>query len=189
MTIRSTPASPWITLAAILIGTFVGTLGNSVSNVALPSIMLAFKVPLDKVVWVVTSYVVTFAVLMPVCGYLSDLFGRRRLYLAGIGLFTLGALSSSLAPTYPWLLASRVLMGIGIAPTLPAVMAIIARTFEPSIRGRAMGFWALVNGAAHALGPPLSGFLVQHTGWRTVFLVDVPLCLLCLILVARWLPP
>jgi EmrB/QacA subfamily drug resistance transporter len=181
--------SPWAVLSALLIGTLVGTLGNSVSNVALPAIMAHFQVPLSSTVWVVTLYVVTFAVLMPVCGYLGDLFGQRRLYLWGMGLFTLAQLASGLAPSFAWLLGSRLLLGIGIAPTLPAVMALITRTFAPGERGRAMGLWALVNGAAHALGPPLSGFLTQHAGWRSVFLVSLPLCFLNLILVAWRVPP
>lgn len=183
-----TPASRWTILAAILIGTFVGTLGNSVSNVALPAIMDEFDLPLSSAVWVVTLYVVTFAVLMPAGGYLGDLFGQRRLYLGGMGLFTVALLAGGLAPSFPWLLGSRLLLGIGIAPTLPAVMAIITRTFSPGERGRAMGLWALVNGAAHALGPPLSGVLTQHAGWRSVFLVSLPLCLLNLVLVAWRVP-
>lgn len=180
--------SPWAVLSALLIGTFVGTLGNSVSNVALPAIMSHFKVPLSTAVWVVTLYVLTFAVLMPVCGYLGDLYGQRRLYLLGMGLFTLAVLAQGLAPTFPCLLGARVLLGIGIAPTLPAVMAIIARTFSDDERGRAMGFWALVNGAAHASGPPLSGFLTQHFGWRVPFVIVLPLCLLNLVMV-WWLVP
>jgi EmrB/QacA subfamily drug resistance transporter len=172
----------------LLLSTFVGTLGNSVSNVALPAIMAEFGVPLNSAVWVVTLYVLTFAALMPVCGYLGDLHGQRRLYLLGMALFSLGSLASGLAPSLPALLGARVLMGIGIAPTLPAVMAILTRTFAAEERGRAMGLWALVNGTAHALGPPLSGFLTQHTGWRAVFLVGLPLSLLSLLLVWRRVP-
>jgi EmrB/QacA subfamily drug resistance transporter len=182
------PSSRWTILAAVLIGTFVGTLGNSVSNVALPAIMAEFGLPLSSGVWVVTLYVVTFAVLMPAGGYLGDLLGQRRLYLWGMGLFTVAVLAGGLAPSFPWLLGSRVLLGIGIAPTLPAVMAIITRTFGPGERGQAMGLWALVNGAAHALGPPLSGFLTQHAGWRSVYLVTLPLCLLNLVLVTWRVP-
>jgi EmrB/QacA subfamily drug resistance transporter len=181
--------SRWAILAAILIGTFLGTLGNSVSNVALPAIRAEFGVPLGSAVWVVTLYVVTFAILMPAGGYLGDLFGQRRLYLAGMTLFTIALLAGGLAPSFPWLLGSRVLLGIGIAPTLPAVMSIIATIFAPGERGQAMGLWALVNGAAHALGPPLGGFLTQHAGWRAVFLFSLPLCLLNLVLVARRVPP
>ena len=175
-------------LVAILIGTFVGTLGNSVTNIALPAIMAHFAVPLSSAVWVVSLYVLTFAVLMPVCGYLGDLYGYRRLYLGGMAVFALGGLGAGLAPNFACLLGSRVLMGIGIAPTLPAVMAIITRTF-PDERGRAMGFWALANGAGHALGPPLSGFLTEEVGWRSVFLVGLAPALLSLSLVWTLVPP
>ncbi len=159
------------------------------TNVALPAVMVEFDVPLSSVVWVVTTYTLVFAVLMPVCGYLADLYGQRRMYLLGMALFTAASLGSGLAPSFPWLLISRALQGIAIAPTLPAVMAIIARIFGTDQRGRAMGFWALANGAGHSLGPPLSGFLVQHLGWRSAFLFSLPLCLLNLYLVWRLAPP
>lgn len=131
----------------------------------------------------VSLYTLLFAVLMPACGYLGDLYGQRRMYLAGTALFTLASLGSGLAPCFPCLLASRMLQGIAVAPILPAVMAIISADFPPQQRGRAIGFWALANGAGHALGPPLSGLLVRVAGWRAVFLVTVPLSLLSLVVV------
>lgn len=182
------PASRWVTLTAILIGTFVGTLGNSLTNVAVPSIMADFDVPLSSAMWVVTIYVLILAVLMPAGGYLGDLHGQRRVYLWGMVLFTVGAVASGLAPTFGSLLGARALMGIGIAPTLPSVMAIIAFTFPPGERGRAMGFWALANASAHALGPPISGLLIDHLGWRAAFLSSVPLCLVNIAAV-WWLVP
>jgi len=160
-----------------------------VTNVALPALMAEFGVPLSSAVWVVTTYTLIFAVLMPACGYLGDLYGQRRMYLLGMALFSAASLGSGLAPSFPWLLVSRALQGVAIAPTLPAIMALIARLFAPEQRGRAMGFWALANGAGHTLGPPLSGFLVQHLGWRAVFLFNLPLCLLTLYLVWRLAPP
>ncbi|HSJ52278.1 MAG TPA: DHA2 family efflux MFS transporter permease subunit [Anaerolineae bacterium] len=175
-------------MTAILIGTFVGTLGNSLTNVAVPSIMAEFEIPLSSAVWVVTIFVLILAVLMPVGGYLGDLYGQRRVYLWGMGLFTLAAVATGLAPTFASLLGARALLGIGIAPTLPSVMAIIAFTFSPGERGRAMGFWALANASAHALGPPLSGFLIDHLGWRVAFLSSVPLCLVNIAAV-WWLVP
>ncbi len=181
--------SPWAILTAILLGTFVGTLANSTANVVLPAVMAEFDVPLSSALWIVTLYTLIFAVLMPVCGYLGDLYGQRRMYLSGMALFTLAALGSGIAPSFPCLLASRVLLGIGVAPTLPAVMGIISSTFPPQAQGRAVGFWALVNGAGHALGPPLSGFLVQHFGWRAVFVLGLPLGLINVLMVWRLVPP
>jgi EmrB/QacA subfamily drug resistance transporter len=175
-------------LVAILLGTFVGTLGNSTVNVALPSMMAEFDVPVTSAVWVVTLYTLVFAVLMPVAGYLADLYGHRRLYLLGMGLYTAGLLASGLAPSFAWLLGSRVLMGAGVAPTLPVIMALISLIFAPEQRGRAVGLWALANGAGHTLGPVMSGFLVERLGWRAIFLLPVPLCLINLGLV-RWLAP
>lgn len=186
---RPATAPRWAKLSAILIGTFVGTLGNSVANVAVPAIMADFGVPLSSAVWVVSLYVLTFAVLMPVSGYLGDLYGYRRLYLLGLSVYLLASLGAGLAPSLAWLLGCRVLMGIGISPTLPAVMAIISRSFSPDERGRAMGYWALANGAGHAFGPPLSGFLTQEVSWRSVFLVGGVPALLSLGMVWALVPP
>lgn len=186
--IIAAPASRWVTLTTILIGTFVGTLGNSLTNVAVPSIMAEFDVPLSSAMWVVTVFVLILAVLMPVGGYLGDLYGQRRVYLWGMALFTLAAVASGLAPTFASLLGARALMGIGIAPTLPSIMAIIAFTFPPGERGRAMGFWALANASGHALGPPLSGFLIDHLGWRAAFMSIVPLCVVNIAAVWRLVP-
>jgi EmrB/QacA subfamily drug resistance transporter len=189
VTNSTTSPSSWTTLAAVLLGIFVGTLANSVSNVALPAVMREFEVPLASGMWVVTLYTLLFAVLMPVCGYLGDLYGQRRMYLVGMALFILASLGSGLAPTFPCLLVARVLQGIAVAPILPAVMAMIGTLFPSHQRGRAMGFWALTNGAGHALGPPLSGFLTEAVGWRAVFLVTVPLSLISLYAVWRVAPP
>lgn len=158
------------------------------ANVALPAIMQEFGIGLDSGLWAVTLYTLLFAVLMPACGYLGDLYGHRRVYLGGIALFSLASLGSGLAPSFPWLLGARVLQGIGVAPTLPAIMAIITRVFRPQERGRAMGFWALANGVGHSLGPPLSGFLTQHLGWRAVFFFLLPLCAANLYLLWRLVP-
>jgi EmrB/QacA subfamily drug resistance transporter len=180
---------PGAVLIALLTGTFVGTLGNSMTNVTLPAIMTAFAVPLSSAIYVVTLYGLLFAVLMPVCGYLGDLYGQRRIYLLGMALFGVGTLGSALSPSLPWLLGSRALQGIAAAPILPAIMTMLARTVPPERRGRALGLWALANGAAHSLGPPLSGFLIDHWGWRAVFLFPVPLCLLNILAVWRLAPP
>ncbi len=182
-------ASPWLILAAVLLGTLSGTLGNSVANIAVPSIMAEYEVPLASGVWVVSLYTLWFAVLMPVGGYLGDRYGLRRMYLLGMALFGLASLSSGLSPSFPWLLGSRALMGVSVAPTLPAIMGIIACTFCPDRRGRAMGYWALANSGGHALGPLLSGFLTQHFGWRSVFLLGCPLSLLTIVMVAWLVPP
>jgi len=177
-----------VVLSAILLGTLLGTLGNSMGNLAIPAVEDYFSLPLSSAVWIVTIYTVVFSVLMPVCGDLGSLLGYRRIYLVGTALAAAAYLASGLAPTFPFLIGARVVLGIGIAPTLPAVMALIARTFTAGERGRAMGYWALVNGAGHALGPLVSGFLIQHLGWRSVFIFCVPIALANILLVWRLVP-
>jgi EmrB/QacA subfamily drug resistance transporter len=183
-----TAASSQVILWAILIGTFIGTLGNSIANITVPYIMDEFSTPLSSAIWVVTINTLLFAVLMPVSGYLGDMYGQKKMYLIGITLVAISSLGSGLAKSFPILIIFRAINGIGVAPTLPAVMAIITRCFEPEQRGQALGVWALVNGAGHAVGPPLSGFLTFQLGWRYAYLVNLPLSLLCIYLVWRLAP-
>ncbi len=187
-TAAHSPVRRWAILLCVLIGTFAGTMGNSTSNVALPAVLTEFGSSLDTGIWVVNLYVLTFAVLMPVCGHLGDLYGHRRLYLSSMSLYAASSIIAALSPNMPWLLGARILQGISVAPILPIVMSIITHTFSAEERGRAMGFWALFNGAGHALGPALSGFVTQHLSWRAVFLVPPPLCLPSLLLAWRLLP-
>lgn len=180
--------SPWLILAVSLIGTFIGTLGNSMANIAVPGIVAEMNIPLTSGVWVVTLYTVVFAVLMPASGDLGRRMGQRRLYMSGIALVAAASLAASLARSFPVLLAARVVQGIGIAPILPAIMVMIARSFPASQRGRAMGYWALVNSGGHAVGPVISGLLIQYLGWRTSFFFLFPFSLVCFLLVWRVVP-
>jgi len=179
----------WLILATVLIGTLTGTLGNSMANVALPAIMDHFSVDIGQATWVVTVYILLFAVPLPVFGRLGDMYGYKRIYLVGMSVFAFAALLAALAPTFPALIAFRALQGLANAPTLPSVMAIVAYVFPPQERGRAMGVWALVNSSAHAIGPPLSGFLTQYLGWPAMFYVNIPLCVLGAIFIWRLVPP
>lgn len=179
----------WLGLAAVLAGTFVGTINNSVANVAVLDVIDEFDVPLTSGAWFVTGYVLAFAVLMPAAGWLGDVVGIRRVYVAGLALFAVASVAVALAPTYPAAAGARVVQGIANAPVLPTVMVTVAAAFPAGMRGRAVGWWAAVNGAAIALGPPLAGVIAESWGWRTVFWLDVPLVLATLVLTWRALPP
>jgi EmrB/QacA subfamily drug resistance transporter len=161
--------SAWTILAAILIGTFVGTLGNSMTNVALPAIMDHFAVGISSATWVVTIYILLIAVLMPIFGYLGDIHGYKWIYMTGLGLLALSSALAALAPSFPLL--------------------ILFRALPIQKRGRAMGFWATVNGAGHGLGPVLSGFLIQYYGWPAIFLLNGAITLIGVLLVWRMVPP
>jgi EmrB/QacA subfamily drug resistance transporter len=178
----------WIILYTLLIGTVTGTLGNSLVNVALPSIMDHYSVDVGTGIWAVTVYILLFAVTMPLFGRLGDKYGYKRLYLAGMGVFAVSSCLAPLAPSFPILIVFRVIQGISNGPILPTVMGVVGTTFPAGERGRALGIWALVNSATHAAGPPLSGILTQYFGWQSIFLSCVPLCLAGLFLVWRLMP-
>ncbi|MDH4209146.1 MAG: MFS transporter [Anaerolineae bacterium] len=178
----------WGILGTLLIGTVTGTLGNSLVNVALPTIMDHFSVDVGTGIWAVTSYVLFFAVTMPLFGRLGDMYGYKRTYLIGLAVFGLSSCVAAFAPTFPALIFMRAVQGFSNGPILPAIMAIIGTVFPPGERGRAMGVWALANSATHAAGPPLSGFLTQYLGWQWIFLSYVPLCALGVFLVMRLVP-
>jgi len=178
----------WLTLAAVLTGTLVGTFGSSLVNVALPAIMEHFGVSISSAVWVQTIYILLVAVLMPLFGRLGDIHGYKRIYLAGMSLLAGASLLAALSPSFPLLVVARALQGIGNATTLPSVMAIVARVFPDRERCRAMGFWAAVNGAAHGLGPMIGGYLTQGWGWPAVFTFNASLSLLAVVTIWRLVP-
>ncbi len=185
---RTAARRRWWILATVLIGSLVGTFSNSMSNVALPSILKHYDADLKVGVWVVTLYVLLFSTLMPVFGRLGDMLGYKRIYLFGmLGLAVFSGLAA-VAPSIGWLIFFRALSGIGNAPTLPAIMAIIAHVFPPEERGGALGFWATVNGAGHGFGPVLSGLLVQYLGWQSVFWFNAALALAGVVLIAAFVP-
>ena len=162
-------ARRWWIVAAVLIGTWVGTLGNSMMPVALPSIIEDYEVGLNLGVWVISVYVLLVAVFMPIFGWLGDRYGYRRIYLIGLVAVAVFSWAAALSPTFGWLIAFRALQGIGNATTLPAVMGIISQVFPSQERGLALGVWSTVNGAAHGLGPVISGLLVQNYNWPATF--------------------
>lgn len=178
----------WPVLASVLAGTFVGTINNSVANVAVLDVIDDFDLQIGAAVWFVTGYVLAFAVLMPAAGWLADTYGVRRVYLTGMACFGVASACVALAPSYPVAAAARIGQGIANAPVLPTVMLTVVLAFPPGVRGRAMGSWAAVNGAAVALGPPAGGWLTDAFGWRAVFWVDVPLAAVALVSAWRWLP-
>jgi len=178
----------WLILAAVLIGTLVGTFGSSQVNVALPAMMEAFGVPVTSAVWVLTIYILLVAVLMPSFGRLGDMYGYKRIYLTGLSLLAGASLLAALVRWFPLLVVARALQGIGNATTLPSVMAIITHVFPDRERGRAMGFWATINGVGHGLGPVIGGYLTQGFGWPAVFVCNGSLTILGVMAIWRLVP-
>ncbi len=164
----------WWTLAAVSFGLFMIMLDNTVVNVALPSIQRDLGVGLSELEWIVTGYALTFAALMLIGGKLADAYGRRLIFVVGIVVFTLSSLGCGLASSGGMLIGARIVQGVGAALMNPATLSIIAATFPPRERGRAIGIWAGVSALALAIGPLIGGLLTTHIGWSWIFFVNVP---------------
>ncbi len=153
----------------------------TIVNIALPHIMTAFKVGLSSIEWVFNVYVLVFAALLLTLGKLGDLFGRRLLFVIGLGIFTLSSLGCSLAPSFSVLLVFRGIQAIGGAAMMPATLSILNVEFSKSQRGLALGIWGAVAGAANALGPIIGGALVDAASWRYIFVINIPIGIFALI--------
>jgi DHA2 family multidrug resistance protein len=172
------PLYRWSVLGTVMIGTFMAVLDATVVNVALPKLMAYFGVSVDRVEWILTAYLLIFAVMLPSSGWFADHFGHKRLFLFGLALFTFGSLLSSLAWSFDILIAFRVIQGAGAGILMPVGMAIITREFPPEKRGIALGFWSVAASASVSLGPTLGGFLIDRYSWHTIFDINVPIGIL-----------
>jgi EmrB/QacA subfamily drug resistance transporter len=160
---------------AVGLATFMTYLDNNIVNVAIPDIQRELGLSTAGIEWVVSGYILTFAGLLLAGGRLADAFGRRRLFIIGLGLFTASSLFAGLATGAESLIAARALQGIGAAAVTPTTLAIISATFtDPKERNAAVGIWGGVGALALAVGPVLGGFLTQHVSWEWIFWINVP---------------
>jgi EmrB/QacA subfamily drug resistance transporter len=174
----------WWTLAAVGFGLFMIMLDNTVVNVALPSIRTDLGIGISELEWIVNAYALTFGVLMLSGGKLADLFGRRRIFIVGLVIFTVASLACGLASSAELLIAARTVQGVGAALMNPATLSIVTATFPPRQRGMAIGIWAGVSALALAFGPLIGGLLTENINWNWVFFVNVPIGVLA-VLAAR----
>ena len=165
----------WWTLGALAFALFMIMLDNTVVNVALPSIQRDLGICLTELEWTVNAYALTFAVLMLSGGKLADFFGRRRVFLIGLAIFTLSSLVCGLATTGGTLIGARTVQGVGAALMMPATLSIISATFPPHQRGMAIGIWAGVSAMALAIGPLIGGLVTEHIAWSWIFFLNVPI--------------
>ncbi|MEU8799610.1 MFS transporter [Spirillospora sp. NPDC048819] len=178
----------WAVLVPLLLGTFTGTVANTIVNVPLTLIMRDLDAPIAAGTLIVVGFTLTFAVLLPLSGWLGDRYGPRRIFIAAMTLLGLASAGAGLAVDLPTLVAARAAQGVATAAILPAVMAVIASRFHGGGRGRALGLWAAANGVGQAAGPTLGGGLATWFGWHAVFWPIVPLCFAAAALAARFVP-
>ncbi|MFD3756490.1 MFS transporter [Streptomyces sp. NPDC058622] len=187
--IESSPRQRTLVLAICCMSLLIVSLDNTVLNVALPSMRRDLDASVAGLQWSIDSYTLVLASLLMLAGSTADRIGRRKVFVAGLVLFTLGSLLCSLAPSLDWLIVFRMVQAVGGAMLNPVAMSIITNTFtEPAARARAIGVWGAVAGVSMAAGPLIGGVMVDSVGWRSVFWLNLPIGVAALVLTLRYIP-
>ena len=188
---QTSKVNPWLIAITVTLATIMEVLDTSIATVALPHISGALGASADESTWIITSYLVSNAIVLPVSAYMTGLVGRKRFYMSCVALFGISSVLCGLAPTLPLLLFFRVLQGIGGGGLAPSEQAILADTFPPEKRGQAFAFYGLAVVTAPTLGPTLGGWITDNYDWRWIFFINVPVAILSLFLTHRLLedPP
>jgi DHA2 family multidrug resistance protein len=174
--------NPWIVAVVVTMATFMEILDTTIANVALPHIAGGLSSGIDESTWILTSYLVANAVILPLSAWLSRVFGRKRYYMACVALFTISSFCCGFAPNLEMLIFFRVLQGLGGGGLAPCEQAILVDTFSPAKRAGAFALYSMAIVTAPAIGPTLGGYITDHFNWRWVFYINVPIGLLSLFL-------
>ena len=169
----------WLVLLTVIVGTFLGSLDKMIVNLALPKIISDFHITVSAAGWISTAYILANAIFVPIWGKLGDTWGRKKVYIIGFSVFILGSVLAGIAWSLGSMLLFRVIQAIASSADYPTAMAIIAVTFkEGKERGQALGIWSSAFAASTVFGPLIGGPLIDNFGWRSVFLVNLPIGLI-----------
>lgn len=179
---------PWPALFALCLGFFMILVDSTIVSVATPAIINDLDAEVNDVVWVTSAYLLAYAVPVLITGRLGDRYGPKRLYLAGLVVFTAASLWCGLTGSIEWLIAARVVQGLGASMITPQTMAIITRIFPQARRGQAMALWGATAGVATLVGPIVGGVLVDALGWEWIFFINIPVGIIGVLLAVRLVP-
>lgn len=174
-------------LIVVIMGTTMAGIDSSIVNISLPVMSKQFNCTLDEIEWVITVYMLSFSVLMPLTNWLKNRIGFFNLYIGAISLFTLGSLMCALSTSLDSLLVARVIQALGGGAMAPTSMAIISYVFPARVRGTVLGWWGLGNLVGPAMGPTLGGILTEKFGWPSIFYINLPIGIITVILAYRYL--
>ena len=177
--------NPWIIALAVTLATFMEVLDTSIANVALPHIAGSLSAGTDESTWVLTSYLVSNAIVLPLSGWISTIIGRKRFYMTCVAIFTISSLLCGLSLNLGMLIFFRVLQGVGGGGLQPSEQAILADTFPPAKRGMAFAVYGIAVVMAPAIGPTLGGWITDNYTWRWIFFLNIPVGILSLTLTSR----
>ena len=177
--------NPWIIALTVTLATFMEVLDTSIANVALPHIAGSLSAGQDESTWVLTSYLVSNAIVLPLSGWLSSIVGRKNFYMGCVALFTISSFLCGLAPNLGMLIFFRVLQGVGGGGLQPSEQAILADTFAPAKRGMAFAVYGIAVVMAPAIGPTLGGWITDNFTWRWIFFINIPVGMISLLLTSR----
>ena len=177
--------NPWVIALAVTLATFMEVLDTSIANVALPHIAGSLSAGQDESTWVLTSYLVSNAIVLPLSGWLSSIIGRKNFYMGCVALFTVSSFLCGLAPNLATLIVCRILQGAGGGGLQPSEQAILADTFPPAKRGMAFAVYGIAVVTAPAIGPTLGGWITDNFSWRWIFFINIPVGILSILLTTR----
>jgi MFS family permease len=170
----------WQALVILAVSLLVVSIGNTILNVALPTIQEELSASASQLQWIVDGYLLVFAGLLLTAGGLGDRLGRRRALLFGLVVFGLASVAASLSTSAGQLIAARALMGVGAAAIMPTTLSVITNIFPDDERPKAIAIWSAIAGSAVAIGPVLGGWLIEAADWHVIFLVNVPVAVACI---------